>query len=48
MNGKNLAVLMAIMTAASVLFTQYDNKPVASEFEQWKNKFGMKFESKIE
>jgi cathepsin L len=48
MNGKNIAVLIAIISAATVLLTQYENKPIVSEFEAWKAQFGMKFESKFE
>ena len=48
MNAKQLAVLIAIFSAATVLFTQYDNKTVVSEFESWKAVHGIKFESKFE
>lgn len=47
MNGKQLAVLLALVGAATVLFTQYEASP-ASEFQSWKSKFNMKFESKFE
>jgi hypothetical protein len=48
MDAKQLAVLIAIIGAASVLFAQYDNKTIVSEFESWKAAHGMKFESKFE
>lgn len=48
MNGKQLAVLLAIIGAATVLFTQYESTPVVSEFEAWKSKFGVIYTSKSE
>ncbi len=48
MNGKQLAVLLAIVGAATVLFSQYENKSTLSEFQTWKSKFGITFESQFE
>jgi C1A family cysteine protease len=47
MNGKQLAVLLAILGAAAVLFNQQTSNKV-TEFEAWKAKFGITFESEIE
>jgi hypothetical protein len=46
MNGKQLAVLLAIIGAAAVLFNQQTSK--VSEFEAWKSKFGVTFASEFE
>ena len=46
MNGKQLAVLLAILGAASVLFNHQTSK--VSEFEAFKTQFGLTFASEFE
>lgn len=36
MDSKQVALLLAVLTAATVLFTQVERTPVVSEFEAWK------------
>lgn len=48
MESKHIALLLAVITAASVLFTQTERNPIASEFEAWKAKHGVAFESAFE
>lgn len=47
MNGKQLAVLLAIIGAAAVLLNNQTASPV-SEFESWKSTHGVKFSSEFE
>lgn len=47
MNGKQLAVLLAVIGAAAVLLN-VNNASTASEFESWKGKHGIKFASEFE
>mgnify|MGYP000853958576 CR=1 FL=1 len=47
MDSKQVALLLAVIAAASVLFAQTERNTV-SEFESWKAKFGVKFESEFE
>jgi C1A family cysteine protease len=47
MNGKQLAVLLAVIGAAAVLLN-VNNSSNASEFESWKSKHGIKFASEFE
>lgn len=47
MNGKQLAVLLAVISAAAVLLNQHSS-PVVSEFEAWKARHGITFESQFE
>lgn len=48
MDSKQVALLLAVITAASVIFTQVDLKPQVSEFESWKSQHGISFESAFE
>jgi len=48
MESKHLALLLAVITAASVLFTQTDRNSVVSEFEAWKAQHGINYESAFE
>src|SRR5690242_8544070 len=48
MDAKQVALLLAIITAASVIFTQVDRTPEATEFEAWKSQFSIKYESSFE
>jgi C1A family cysteine protease len=48
MDSKQLALLLAVITAASVLFTQVDRTPMISDFEAWKSVHGIKYESTFE
>ena len=48
MDSKHIALLLAVITAASVLFTQVDRNSVVSEFEAWKAHHGIKYESAFE
>jgi C1A family cysteine protease len=47
MNGKQLAVLLAVIGAAAVLLN-VQNTPQVSEFEAWKSANGVKFDSEFE
>ena len=47
MNGKQLAVILAIIGAASVLLN-YQNASPVSEFESWKATHGVNFASQFE
>jgi C1A family cysteine protease len=47
MNGKQIAVLLAVISAAAVLLN-YQPTSSVSEFQSWKAKFGVKFESEFE
>ena len=48
MDSKQVALLLAVITAASVLFTQVDRTPMISDFEAWKSVHGIKYESTFE
>ena len=47
MNGKQLAVLLAVIGAAAVLLNVHSTSTV-SEFESWKGKHGIKYASEFE
>jgi C1A family cysteine protease len=47
MNGKQLAVLLAVISAAAVLLNVHSSSTV-SEFEAWKGKHGIKYASEFE
>lgn len=48
MNAKTLALLLAIMGAVSVFYNQTQTESVLTEFQSWKAKFSMKFETMFE
>jgi C1A family cysteine protease len=48
MNAKTLAVLLAVMGAVSVLYNQTQTETTLTEFQSWKNKYNVKFESMFE
>ena len=48
MNSKTLAVLLAVMGALSVLYTQTKPESNLTEFQSWKAKYNMKFDSMFE
>jgi C1A family cysteine protease len=48
MDSKQVALLLAVLTAATVLFTQVEKTSTISEFEAWKVQFGVKYESAFE
>jgi C1A family cysteine protease len=48
MSSKQVALLLALVTVASVIFTQVNLKPEANQFESWKAKHGITFESAFE
>lgn len=48
MDSKQIALLLAVISVASVIFTQVDMKPEASPFEQWKATHKVTFESEFE
>lgn len=48
MNSKLVAVLIAILSTASVLYTQYEAKPEVSSFESWMTQHGVKYDSMFE
>lgn len=48
MNSKTIAVLLAVMGALSVLYTQTKTESNLTEFQSWKAQYNMKFESMFE
>ena len=48
MDSKQVALLLAVLTAATVLFTQVEKTDTISEFEAWKAEHGVQFESSFE
>lgn len=48
MDSKHIALLLAVITAASVIFTQVDRNSAVSEFEAWKAHHGIKYSSSFE
>ena len=48
MNTKTLAVILAMLGALSVLYNETQSTPELSEFQSWKLKFGVKYESMFE
>lgn len=48
MDTKIVAILLAILGAASVLYTQYDAKPELSAFAKWQTQFNVNFDSMFE
>ena len=48
MNSKTLAVLLAVMGALSVLYNQTKPESDLTEFQSWKAKYNMKFDSMFE
>lgn len=48
MTGKQIAVLLAVFGAMSVLFSELNKTSKVSEFEEWKAKFGVHFETQFE
>lgn len=48
MDSKHLALVLAVISVASVIFTQVGMKPELSEFEAWQVEHNMKFESVFE
>ena len=48
MDSKQVALLLAVLTAATVLFAQVERTSVVSEFEAWKVEYGVKYESAFE
>ena len=48
MNGKSLAVMLAIVSAAAVLFSQVQPQTEVNEFQTWKSTHGVKYESLFE
>ena len=48
MNSKTIAVLLAVMGALSVLYNQTQTESTLTEFQSWKAKYNMKFDSMFE
>ena len=48
MNTKLIAVLLAVLGSVSVIYNQTQTNSDLSEFESWKQKFGIKYESEFE
>ena len=48
MDSKQVALLLALLTAATVIFTQVEKTSEISEFESWKLQYGVHFESAFE
>lgn len=48
MNSKTIAVLLAVLGAVSVLYNQTQTESTLTEFQSWKLKFNMKFDSMFE
>ncbi len=48
MNSKTIAVLLAVLGAVSVLYNQTQAESTLTEFQSWKLKHNMKFDSMFE
>ena len=48
MDGKQIAVLLAIVSAAALLFTQIQPQAEGLDFQSWKSAYGVKYESMFE
>jgi C1A family cysteine protease len=48
MDSKLIAILIALMGAASVMFTQFDAQPEVTAFESWMTQHNVKYESMFE
>jgi C1A family cysteine protease len=48
MNTKAFAVILAILSVATVMYTQHQAKPELSAFESWKSEFGVEYGSMFE
>jgi cathepsin L len=48
METKFVAILIAILGAASVLYTQHDSKPELSVFAKWQTEFSVSYDSMFE
>lgn len=48
MDGKQIAVLLAIVSAAALLFTQVQPQAEGTDFQTWKSTYGVKYESMFE
>ena len=48
MNTKLIAVTLALLGSLSVIYNQTQNTSDLSEFQAWKLKFGIKYESEFE
>jgi C1A family cysteine protease len=48
MDTKFTAILLVLLGAASVMYSQYDAKPELSAFESWQTKFNVNYESMFE
>ena len=48
MDTKTLALILAVLGALSVAYNQTQTQTEVSDFEAWKLKFGVKYESMFE
>lgn len=48
MNQKTIAVLLALMGAVSVLYSQTKAESTLTEFQSWKSKYSIKYDSLFE
>lgn len=48
MDAKTIAFLLAIMGAVSVLYNQAKPEPTLTQFQTWKSKYSVKFDSQFE
>ena len=48
MDSKLIAILIALLGAASVMFTQFDSKPELTAFDSWMTENGVKYDSMFE
>ena len=48
MNSKTIAVLLAVLGAVSVLYNQTQTESTLTEFQSWKLKHSIKFDSMFE
>ena len=48
MDGKQIAVLLAVVSAAALLFTQVQPQAEGTDFQTWKSTYGVKYESMFE
>jgi hypothetical protein len=45
MDSKLIAILIALLSVASVMYTQQEAKPEISAFESWQAEYNVKYDS---
>jgi len=48
MDSKLIAILIALLSVASVMYTQQESKPEISAFESWQVEYNVKYDSMFE